>query len=238
MKRVLAAAAVLAGALGSAHAQDQELVSNPRGMMSNFDISSIGPILTEMGATWQEMKSEDGQPYVAVNVGGGLAMIIAPMACAGANYTSCIGMNTISFFQGVSMNYQTVAAFNQRFAFTSAYISQEGDVAFLSRYDIADYGIPRGNVASSLANFVALADRFRQELATAGRTVSLEGYPQDMSARFLNSKGFELLSGEKPLEPLTLHQAAIEESTELALKLVSSASTPRNKIENFTAKKK
>lgn len=236
MKKLMAAIAALTGALSGANAQEQELISNPRGMVSNFDIASIGPILTEMGAAWQEMRTEDNQPYIAVNAGGGLSMIIAPMACMGPMHTQCVGMNTISFFQGASMNYQTVSAFNQRYAFTSAYISQQGDVAFLSRYDIADYGIPRGNVASSLASFVTLADRFRQELASAGRTVSLEGYPEDLSARFLNAQGFKALAGTEPLAPLSRHQAAFEESTEMALKLIESDATPRNKIQNINSK--
>lgn len=235
MKKLIAAIAALAAASGAGHAQ-QELVSNPRGLVSNFAISDVGAILTEMGAVWQQRQTPEGQPYIIANVGGELVLNIIPTACLGQNYTNCVGMNAIALFSGAGLNYQTVSAFNQKYAFTTAGISQDGSSAYLSRYDIADYGIPRGNIAASLLNFVALADKFRGELATAGRTVSLEGYADDMSSRLLNSRSLAMIAGEQAIEGATRHDIAFEKTSELVDTLLSDRDTPRNKIKNITAK--
>lgn len=235
MKKLLATAVVIACGFGAADAQQQELLSNPRGMTPNFDVANIGPILTEMGAVWEQRQAPSGQPYIVLSVGGELVLNMFPTAC-GQNFSNCIGLNTVAVFTGSGLNYQTVTAFNQKYAFTTAGIVEDNTDAYLSRYDIADYGIPRGNVASSLVNLVVLADRFRQELATAGQTVSLEGYADDLSSRLLNNRALSAIAGPGAVEPMTVHEVAIEETSEFVKVLLADTDTPRNKIRNLTAK--
>jgi hypothetical protein len=235
MKKLLAAAVAIVGVCGAANAQQQELVSNPRGMAPNFDIANLGPILTEMGAVWEQRQAPNGQPYIVLSVGGELVLNMFPTAC-GQNFKNCIGLNTVALFSGSGLNYQTVTAFNQKYAFTTAGIVEDNTNAYLSRYDIADYGIPRGNVAASLINLVVLADKFRQELATAGQTVSLEGYADDLSSRLLNNRGLTAIAGPSAVEPLTVHEVALEETSELVKVLLADTETPRNKIRNITAR--
>lgn len=237
MKKFLAAGAAATALFGSAGAQQQDLISNPRGVISNFDVANIGPILTEMGAVWQQRKAESGQPYVAVSAGGELVLNVIPTACQGASFSNCVGMNTVALFSGSGINYQTVAAFNQKYWFSTAGVAEDGSAAYISRYEISDYGISRGNVAASVVNLVVLADIFRQELSSASRTVSLEGYAEDLSARLLNSRGLAALGGDNAIAPLTRHQAAMEETSELVLTLMADKNAPRNKIENLTKKK-
>lgn len=236
MKNLLAAAAALIAGLGAASAQDQELVSNPRGMAANFDIANIGPILTEMGAVWQQRQTSEGRPYLVVSIGGEIVLTIAPAACLGENFTNCVGMSAVALFSGGGLNYQTVTAFNQKYAFTTAGIVEDGTGAYLSRYEIADYGIPRGNFASSLYNLAVLVDRFRQELATSGQTVSLEGYADDLSSRLLNTRALTSLAGREAFQPLTRHDIAFEETAELVEMLLSDKDAPKNKIQNVTGK--
>lgn len=235
MKKMLAAATALFSALGVANAQQQDLVSNPHGMAPNFDIANIGPILTDMGATWQQRQAANGQPYIVLSVGGELVLNVIPTACLGENFTNCVGMNVLALFSGGGLNYQTVTAFNQKYAFSTAGIVENGTNAYLSRYEIADYGIPRGNVASSIVNLVVLADRFSKELATSGQTVSLKGYADDLSSRLLNSRALTSLGGPDAAAPVTRHDIAFEETTELVQMLLSDKDTPRNKIQNITA---
>jgi hypothetical protein len=234
MKRVAAAVAAIAALAGAASAQ-QDVVANPRGMVSNFDVANIGPILTEMGAVWQQARAGNGQPYLQVSAGSNLVLNIVPTACQGANFTNCVGMNTVALFSGAALNYQTIAAFNQRYWFSTAGVSPDGASAYISRYDISDYGIPRGNVAASVLNLAVLAQVFREELSTSGKTVSLEGYAEDMSARLLNGRGLQSMGGG--VDGLTRHQAAMEESAELVRVLLADEDAPRNKIENLTPKK-
>jgi hypothetical protein len=236
MKHFFAAAASAAALFGAANAQ-QDLISNPRGVIPNFDVGHIGPILTEMGAVWQSRKAENGQPFVAVSAGGELVLNIIPTACQGRDFTSCVGMNTVALFSGGGFNYQTVAAFNQKYWFSTAGVAEDGSAAYISRYEISDYGISRGNVAASIVNLIVLADIFRQELATARRTVSLEGFAEDLEARRLNARGLEALGGVDAFAHVTRHQRAMQETVELVEALLA-GDAPRNKIENITARKR
>lgn len=208
-------------------------VADPNRAIANFDIASVGAVLTELGVTWQTMTAQDGTPIVAANVAGALIFYLQPTACQGANNTNCIGLNTLAFFDGAA-NPQTVRAFNDRYAFVSAGLMSSGGGAYISRYDIADYGIPRGNVASSVLNFVTLADNFQSELASASQTVAFEGYAADLSSSFLNKRGIEKLTGahDLPSNSLDLHQSALEESLQQILMLSTDKTFPHNKIRN------
>jgi len=237
MKKLSAAlaATVALGVISASASAQQELITNPRGVVQNFDIANVGPILTEMGAVWQQAKAPSGQAYLQVGVGGDLVLNIIPTACQGQNGTGCVGMNTVAFFTGADLNYQTITAFNQRYWFSTAGISEDGESAYISRYDISDYGIARGNVAASILNLVVLAGMFRDELTSGSKTVSLEGYAEDMSARLLNGRGLDAIGASTP--HLTRHQRAIEETNELIQILMKDQDAPQNKIRNVTAKK-
>jgi hypothetical protein len=221
--------------LSGAAAQQHDDISNPRGVIPNFDVANIGPILTELGAVWQQKKTDGGQPYIAVSVGGDMVLNIVPTACQGANFTHCVGMNTMALFQGGQFNYQTVSAFNQKYWFSTAGVAEDGSAAYISRYEISDYGIARGNVGASVLNLVVLADLFRQELLSSRRTVSMEGYAEDLSSRLLNSRSLKAM-GVEDTGQITRHQVAMEETVELVQLLLADKNAPRNKIENITAK--
>lgn len=227
----------LAVSAGAAAAQTEELISNPRGMVANFDAVNLGPVLTELGIVWQERQLADGRPFIAASIGAALGFNILPAACLGADGKSnCVGGNFVTLFTGGSPNPQSVSAFNQKYVFTSAGMYSDGSSAFLSRYEIADYGIPRGNVASSIYTFFQLAQRFRDEIAA--KTVSADGYADDMSAASLNvisgeSAGFDV-SVETAGTMAGVHQASLEATPELVRRLIASDNAPRNKISNVT----
>lgn len=237
MKKLMLAGAALAMTVAAAQAQDADLISNPRGMVSYFDTESIGQVLTEMGAVWQQRVAPNGQPYLAVSAGGEITLNIIPTACQGDGFTKCVGMNTVALYSGAGFNYQTVTAFNQRYWFSTAGVAPDGATAYISRYEIADYGIPRGNIAASVYNLSELADRFRQELSSATQTVAMEGYADDLSSRSLNSKGlFALAGAEAAAAHMSRHERALEETAELVKVLLTDAGAPRNKVQNVNAK--
>jgi len=215
----------------SSGAQDS-LVSNPTGIVANFDAEAIGPVLTELGVAWQESTDSSGKPVILANAGGSLVFYLQPTACRTNDNKNCIGLLTISFFEG-DANSQTVRAFNDRYHFSRTGLNQSG--AFISRYDIADYGVPRGNVASSIANFAYLANLFQSELASAGRTVSLEGYANDLAASSLNRMGLTELTGARAhvAGPVEQHQQSFDEATDDILRLITDKTLPRNKIKNL-----
>ncbi len=242
MKKAFAAAAALAASFGLAQAQGQGPdfeIPNPRGMVAYFDVESLRGILDDMNYVWDErqlLQSPSGQPYLAVSANGKVVFMLIPTACKGANFTKCVGLNIVAILSGEKFNYQTVTAFNQRYWFSTAGMAADGRNAYISRYEIADYGIPRGNVAESIVNLLLLADKLRDELATAKRTVSLEGYADDLSAGALNSSVLMQIAGVAESQSVSRHQAALEESVELVLMLMSDESAPRNKVQNITAK--
>lgn len=236
MMRASLGALALAVSAGAASAQTEELISNPRGMVTNFDVVNIGPVLTELGVVWQERQLADGRVFIAASIGAALSFNIVPAACLGADGKSnCVGANLITLFTGGSPNPQSVSAFNQKYVFTSAGMYSDGSSAFLSRYDIADYGIPRGNIASSIYNYFTLAQRFRDEIGT--KTVSADGYADDMSAAALTIEsgkqvGFDVaVSTDGSMA--AVHRASLEATPELVRKLLASDNAPRNKITNI-----
>lgn len=234
-KRLSASLAALALSAGAANAQ-QELIANPHGLVKNFDPVNLGPVLTELGIVWQERRMADGQIFIAASIGGALNFNIIPLACLSADQKSnCVGANIFTFYTGYA-NPQSVSAFAQKYVFTSAGILSDNSGAYLSRYEIADYGIPRGNVASSIGSYFLLAQRFRDEIAA--KTVSADGYVDDMAASSLNVASAESIGIDATVHGdgsmLAMHQQSLEATPALVRKLVASDNAPRNKITNVT----
>jgi hypothetical protein len=238
MKKAFAAAALAASfALTQAQAQGPDFeIPNPRGMVAYFDVESLQSILSDMNYVYDRelLQAQTGQPYLRVSANGKVVFMLIPTACKGANFSKCVGLNVVAIMSGDRFNYQTVTAFNQRYPFSTAGMARDGKNAYVSRYEIADYGIPRGNVAESIVNLLILADKLRDELATSKKTVSLEGYADDLSAANLNSNSLMQLAGVAASESISRHQAAMEDSIELVLALIGDEETPRNKVQNLT----
>ena len=236
MKSITAAigAATLAftASITGAQAQNQmgaEALSNPTNIVKSFSVQTVGPVLNEMGMPWQVNQLDNGAQYILA-ASGSMQFVLFFTVCQASN---CAGMNVVTFFSGVDANPQTVQAFNSRFPFGTAGIDQDG-VAYVSRYDIADYGIPRGNIAISVGNFLSLSEMFAEELANAHQTVSLEGYADDLSSSHLNRQTLRHFSGVKGEAATSAerHREGFEDGAQMIQMLLNSYSTPRNKIEN------
>lgn len=228
---------LLAGAvaiMSAASAQQLSAISDPRGMVENFDFANLSPLLAELGMQYEVRQSPDGQSYLAATYNGQLKFNLIPTACLNDETSNCVGLNILALFSYSQVNTQTVSAFNQRYSFISAGMLSDNTGAYISRYEIADYGIPRGNVASSLGNFLVLLERFEDELQSGAQTVSQDGYADDMSARFLNGKSLVKVSGAPAANASRLerHQAAFEETSELVKLLMRDGNETHNKIQN------
>ena len=234
-KMVSAAMAALAMVGGSsAIAQNKaigapsaSIVTNPQDAMSDFSISNVGGILSELGVTWTTQQA-NGQAYIAAKAGGALSFVLMPTACTADG--KCVGLSMVSFFEG-DAHAQTIHAFNFRFAFASAGLDPSGAV-YLKRYEISDYGMARGNLATSVVVFVEQALLLSQELASAGRTVSLDGQADDLSAGSLNRAALGAFTGEEyqPSTSFDRHQVSLDENADHIKALLSDTNTPRNKI--------
>ena len=235
-KTVMTALASVVAMSGAAQAQES-LISNPRGIVANFDAANLGPVLTELGIVWQSAQTADGKPFIKASVGQNEAFNIVPHACADqATNSGCVGANFFILYDGLNPNPQTVSAFNQNIPFVSAGVFSGSTVAFISRYEIADFGIPRGNVASSLGNFLYAARQFRSQLSGAN-TVSLDGYADDMLASGLNAQSAAVMSVSASVAETTdmLHRAGFAEAPLVMKQMLETQTAPVNKITNITA---
>jgi hypothetical protein len=219
-----AAAALVLGA--SAMAQG---ISNPAGTMRNFDIANLGPVLTDMGVQWEQRAGPNGDPFIVANVNGYFLNIV-PTACQGQNSTQCLGAQTFALNEAQGISQQGINAFNLRYAFLSAGPVQNG--YYLSRYDIADYGIARGNVYSSIASFLSIASRATGELAGGGQTISTIGFAEDMSASHLNEASGDALGVDVSVNTGDAHLKEIRATPEFVKALVATGNAAFNKIEN------
>lgn len=245
----IGAAAVL-GLLGSTHLAAAQSgfgpnqagpgVSSPRNLVQNFDVDQLGPILTELGFVWTERRMSNGVPYLASNYNGALVINFIPAACLNEQGSNCIGLITLAQFDGVRANPQSIAAFNQKYWFTSAGSLSSGAGAYISRYDIADFGIPRGNLASSIKNFVVLASKFQDEISSGARTVSLDGYADDLSASYLNANAAAqagiALPRTRDFNGSERHAVEFEAAPMIVKILAEDPEAPRNKISNTPLK--
>ncbi|MBY0423286.1 MAG: YbjN domain-containing protein [Parvularculaceae bacterium] len=223
--RICVFACVAALFFASAAAAQPASIKDPETPIRNFEIATLGPLLTELKIAWRQQTSR-GQTYIAAE-SQGLAFILSPEACRSVGRRNCTGLKMIAIFQGAGFNQQTVNAFNARYAFTSSGIDPSGD-AYTSRYDICDYGMARGNFAVGLSVFIAQAKLFRQMIATSPQTRSDAGYSSDLAAASLNRAGLAAATGE---EALAVHDVAIDEAATRASDLIADPTTPRNLIE-------
>jgi hypothetical protein len=199
--------------------------------MRNFDVANLGPVLTDMGVPWEQRAGPEGEPFIVANLNGYFLNIV-PAACSGANKTQCLGAQTFALNEAPAVNQQSINAFNLRYAFLSAGPLSNG--YYLSRYDIADFGIARGNVQSSLASFLSIAAAATQELSGGGQTISTIGFAEDLSASHLNEASAKALGVNVGVNAGDVHLKEIRATPEFVKALAASGAAAFNKIENVS----
>ena len=231
MKKLISTTAAVVAAFSAAAFAQQSPVSKPNELISSFSAQTVGAVLTELGAVWQAQEA-NGQTYLAANANGEINFLLVPAACKGANNTQCVGLSMVAIFEG-NANPQTVTAFNYRYAFASAGLDPSGS-AYIKRYEISDYGMARGNLATSVLVFIEQAKMLQNELATSRRTVAFQGQADDLSARALNRDGLADVYGAKihAANPIDAHQIGLDDAAEQIKFFIENKSAPRNKIDN------
>lgn len=237
MKFFAAALAALSVMGGAASAQFQYEISNPSGIVRNFDIANVGPVFTALGLQWEtsDLNQDGNQEIKAVR--DGIVFFMVPAACQGPNNTNCFGAQTFALFTSDPVNQQTINAFNAMVAFVSTGPTPQG--YYVSRYDIADFGIARGNVESSLDSFHAALAQAQSAFVGGGTTVSTIGYADDLAAARLNEASARALGVEASAAGTADagHLRAVEQIPE-AIKAFAAAAgeSAFNKIDNIGKK--
>jgi hypothetical protein len=207
MKKLLGLAAALAVSAGAAAAQPAP-VKNPDEPLKSLHAEALIPVLGELGLSYQGATLPDGTKVVLAEAPNGLKFQMTPTACDEAG--RCKGVNMLALFQTRAQE-RVVSAFNYRYAFVSTGLDDSG-VAYISRYDIADYGMPRGNLAVSIQTYLYMASLFDRHLYEATNTVSLEPDATDLAAHALNMQA--VLADAKLSDSLGLEASSHEVSFE------------------------
>ena len=231
-----APAAVAQGNPLTASPDTQDIISDPGKLLYDYDVESIIPVLQEVGFRWEGRTAPDGGKIIKATAPNGLIFFLRPTSCRTGANDGCAGINMVAAFQG-KVDQRTVNSFNYRYAFSSAGIDDSG-AAYISRYEIADYGIPKGNFALSMLVFLNQAAYFSDTLATATTTVSTESFAGDLSANSLNMEAVlaDRNMAENATTAATSHQINMEETANFVSVLMKADKLSPGKIVNFTKK--
>ncbi len=204
-------------------------VRNPTSTIPNYDVSNLGPIIDEMGYSWQPQTTQSGKQFIAAKIRN-LNVILLPSACNGRN-SGCVGLQTLAYFNGQRLSPGLVWRYNNESVFT--YVGIDGDDSFfVRRYDIADYGVPRGNVEASIQNFRAAVDNVLRAFAAAGAASDLTPADPDTPIGLVQRRleEAELLSGAR--KPVDSNHAYLEFIDDSIVDLLTDPALPTNAVEN------
>lgn len=160
-------------------------IRNPSQPLTSLHAEALIPVLSQMGLEYEGATLPGGERALLVRAANGTRFQITPMACDRSR--RCRGMHFVTMFE-TDVQPRTVAAFNDRYAFVSAGMNNDS-VAYLARYEIADFGMPRGNVAVSIEVFLETASLFTEHLANAAPALKQKPDGSDLSANGLNMSG-------------------------------------------------
>ncbi|HTU10729.1 MAG TPA: YbjN domain-containing protein [Allosphingosinicella sp.] len=171
MRTGLAALAlVAAGAAGAqppAAGSFNAAAPENRQVLPAFSYATVEPVLAQLGAR-AEQAGTDERPALTVTFANGRRAAILFGSCEGSSCRA-ISIQAVWNMPSGSSAAQLaagIAGFNQRYAFSRAFIAADGRPS-LQRYLTADYGFIRGNLAVNLIVFAGQIDRFVAEVLQA-----------------------------------------------------------------------
>ncbi len=217
----------------SAQSVPSEIVKEPGVPILSFDVENLGPILTEMNYLWQARQAPDGKPFILVNAEGQTVFVLSPLACQDDENTGCTGLQFISVFEGAA-NAADIQRFNNRYAFASLGVNERGN-AYLNRYDIADYGIARGNVAILISTFASLSKIYTE---TIGIDADANGVGGNVSFQQTGNDAVDAAMALITQQPEKSHHDSstlvrISETGANLKKVFADEALPKNKILNI-----
>jgi hypothetical protein len=138
-----------------------------REVLPAFSYATVEPVLAQIGARY-ERAGNDAQPALTITFINGRRAAILFGSCLG---TSCRAISIQAVWNAppgvpAAPLATAVAGFNQRYAFSRAFVAADGRPS-LQRYLTADFGFIRGNLAVNLIVFAGQIDRFVTEVIQA-----------------------------------------------------------------------
>lgn len=135
-----------------------------RQVLPAFSYQTVEAVLTQIGATFERRGTAE-RPALAVTFPNNRRAAILFGSCErqGCKAISIQAVWTRPANLPAERVATGIQTFNQRYAFSRAFLTQDGRPA-LQRYLTADYGFIRGNLAVNLLVFANQAERFAIEV--------------------------------------------------------------------------
>ena len=138
-----------------------------RQVLPGFSYATVEPVLVQIGARFERAGIAERQALTVIFANGRRAAILFG-SCEGA---TCRAISIQAVWNapsgpGAAQLAGAIAGFNQRYAFSRAFVAADGRPS-LQRYLTADYGFIRGNLAVNLIVFAGQIDRFVAEVLQA-----------------------------------------------------------------------
>lgn len=167
MRLLFAALAATLLCASSAHA-----LQNPTGIVSSFTLKEIQSVLSEIGIASEQGKIGDF-PTVRAQTPDGFRFTLTPLACLQDG--RCVGLDIMAVYTDSSQiaSPAIINEFDAGYPFLDA-MQPNPNTVVLNRYAIADFGIPRGNIASNITNFIGIALNFPAFVRSYGQVSQLE----------------------------------------------------------------
>ena len=168
MKTILACAA-----LGLALITQNAAVAAPvdaHQIVASFTLENLATAAAGVGYKFEALADSNGTKALGVTAPDGLKFIAQPSACQKPGQQSCAGLTIFALWSGATPS-DLLDRFNLHHTFTSVFNATSNTI--LQRYEIADFGIPIGNVASNFANFDKMAQLLVTFVKSGGASASL-----------------------------------------------------------------
>ncbi len=187
LKAVLLCGAMALGSAGSAYAAATSGGVDGHEVLPGFTAENIARAANAIGYTTEQLKDANGGVSVGITGPNGVKLLAQPADLIKGRYTAVLLYAIFNFSNGAIPTADVLNTFNNRYDFTTA--RNIGSKTYLVRMEIADFGIPLGNLASSIKVLGDLSDALSQYLTTGQLSASAAPPRQELPVTVLGFAG-------------------------------------------------
>ena len=166
LKRLFGAVAAAAIVSSGANAQTQQIVSNPTGIVANYNLEQVESLLGEFGYAAERGVRNDGVNFIRTQING-LTLLLVPSVCGGG---SCRGLQMVCFFTDHTATTENMDNYNEQFKPSRMFTTENG-WTFFTRYMIGDFGYTRGSFQVNLGVFASSPDAYFKNFASTSQNM-------------------------------------------------------------------
>lgn len=147
---------------------------NAHQIVDSFTIDSLATAAAGVDYQSEPLADSKGTKALGITAPSGVKLIAQPTACQQAGQQQCFGLEIFALWTNET-SIDLLNRFNAAHAFTSTF--NAGGNTVLSRYEISDFGVPIGNIASNFVNLDKVAQLLIAFVQSGGASASLTPVP-------------------------------------------------------------